>query len=96
MRKYNYDEGFQEVARQLDCLKGRVQQLERIIVKMAGGKDSTKDLNRYEAHNNYILTVFDLPEDFKKMKELTKVDDYEYTSEIKKLVKKIRKQAKDE
>jgi len=38
-----------------------------------------------------------LPEDFKKIKELTKVDDYEYqtTPESKKLIKKVRKQAKD-
>lgn len=98
MRNKNYEMKFREVANQLDSLKGEIQELTQIICKMGGCKHLSKDLTGCEAHKNYILTMYDLPEDFKKMKELTKCKDYEYkiTPETKKLVKKVRKQVKDE
>ena len=77
-------------AQEVIKLIGRVRQLERIIDKMAGVNGWPKELDRLKAHNYYMSIMYDLPEDFNKMKELTKVDDYEYqiTPEIKKLVKK--------
>jgi len=100
MRKNNYDKGFQEVARQLDYLKARCQNLEDTLAKMGGIKFPKNPLLGFKAMNfgyDKKDAIKQLPEDFKKIKELTKVDDYEYqtTPESKKLIKKVRKQAKD-
>ena len=76
----------------------RVDQLQTIIEKMAGVENYPKELRHVAAFKYHTLIMYDLPEDFKKMKELTKCNEYEYktTPETKKLVKKSRKQVKDE
>ena len=101
MRKHSYSEAFQEVARQLDYLKDRCLHLENSLAKMAGIEFPKEPLMGFEARNfgyNKQDAIEQLPETFQKIKELTKCDDYEYetTPEVVKLVKKIRKVAKDE
>ena len=71
----------------------RIKRLELIIEKMAGVKELSEDPSLHEALQRSLTInpkVNQLPIDVQKMKELTKVDDYEYqiTPEIKKLVKK--------
>ena len=77
-------------AQEIIKMRGRVLQLERVIAKMAGLEDYAKELFRQEAFSYYDAIHYELPEDFKKMKELTKCDDYEFeiTPEVTKLVKK--------
>ena len=97
MKKNNYDEGFQEVARQLDYLKDRIEQLENILASM-GDKEFSNDPLALHFYYHKITAIERLPEDFKKMKELTKCDDYEYktTPETKQLIKIVRKPGADE
>jgi len=70
----------------------RINKIGKILEDMVGIKGESMPRYIYD-----ILISEQLPETFKKMKELTKCDDYEYktTPETKKLVKKTHKQAKD-
>ena len=85
-------------AQEIMRMQGRVLQLERIIAKMAGIEDYAGGSNRIDAFNYPVALIYELPETFEKMKELTKCDDYKYqtTPKAVKLVKIVRKQAKDE
>ena len=70
MRKNNYDKGFQEVARQLDCLTDRCKNLEDILAKMVGIKFPETPLMGFEAYNfgsNKQDAIEQLPETFQKM-----------------------------
>lgn len=72
-------------AQEIMRLIGRVDRMAKVLENLAGIKYTPMP------HSIYAdIIERKLPEDFKKMKELTKVDDYEYkiTPETKKLVKK--------
>ena len=77
-------------AQEIMKLIGRVNQLQKIIEKMAGVEDYPKELDRVKAFSYIDRVIYELPEDIKKMKELTHCDDYEYqtTPEKTTLIKK--------
>jgi hypothetical protein len=71
-----------QMKKDIDILKGRCLHLENIIAKMAGVEFPEGPIHGFtnivEFEEGRKAKVRQLPEDIKKMKELTKCDDYEY------------------
>ena len=86
----------QRIQTKIEYLKERCGRLEDIIIEIAGGEDYL--YHRFVPDSPFVswtyghldLATKALSEDIKKMRELTKSDDYEYktTPEKEKLVKK--------
>lgn len=82
--------------KQIIVLQRRIRRLEVLIEGMAGVKECSRNESlskRIDYIHECTNKVHKLPNDFQKMKELTKCDDYEYqtTPKVTKLVKKIHK-----